>query len=97
MLVCIFGGGVSRVRAFVCGKAFENSDPNLAAGLVGGANGHSGAVVKLRRGMAIVLGGADVQLAVVDRVVGVLERIPVCAAAVLCIVIVGDTEFATHP
>ena len=92
----IFGGSVSRAGAFVRGAAFENTDSHHAVGFVRGEVGHGGADVELWRGMATMLGRADVQLFVVRRNGFSLGRVAIFKASVLRIAFAGTAEFITH-
>ena len=96
MLVCLFGGGVSRAGAFVRGEAFENSNPHPAIGFAWREVGYGGANAELWRGVASLLGRADVQLFVVGRLGVVLGRVAVCPTSFVRIVIAWTVEFVAN-
>ena len=78
------------------GEAFENSNPHPAIGFAGSETGYGGANAELWRGVATMLGRADVQLFVVGRLGVVLGRIVVCPTSFVRIVIAWTLEFVAN-
>ena len=96
MFVGIFGGGVSRGGAFVCGKNAGDSHQRASLGSVRGAYGRRRQIAQLWGGMAFVLGGTDVQPAFVGWTGGVLARVSFCKVAFLRFAFVGAFESVAH-
>ena len=78
------------------GEAFEDTNSHPAIRSAGSKIGYRWADAELRRGMALVLGRADVQLFVVGRLVVSLGRVAIFKTPVLRVIVAWIVEFATH-